>query len=247
MREPQVIGHLSVDFMTPEIFLDLTRTWLKENAFHHVVTVNPEMVVQAERDTDFRRAVAQAEVRVPDGAGLFWAQAYLASAQPLWVSLIRFIGRGVPRVTGVDAVQTLTRLCADTGQQVLLVGGTDQQREGARLKLEKDFPGVVATSLRDRPAVVFVALGAPKQTLWIEAQRAALTQAGVKIAIGVGGALAMLAGETPRAPRLFRRLNLEWAWRLLLEPQRGGRMWRATVTFPLLIKRQKHVFAQARH
>ncbi|MEK7534872.1 MAG: WecB/TagA/CpsF family glycosyltransferase, partial [Patescibacteria group bacterium] len=48
-----------------------------------------------------------------------------------------------------------------------------------------------------------------------------------------GGTFDMLAGVTPRAPYLLRALRLEWLWRLLLQPTRIGRIWRAVVIFPM--------------
>jgi N-acetylglucosaminyldiphosphoundecaprenol N-acetyl-beta-D-mannosaminyltransferase len=82
-----------------------------------------------------------------------------------------------------------------------------------------------------------VAYGAPKQTIWIEQQRGTLSS--VRIAVGVGGAFAMLSENLPRAPRLLRQANLEWLWRLYLEPGRLPRIVQATVQFPLRMHQQK--------
>lgn len=47
---------------------------------------------------------------------------------------------------------------------------------------------------------------------------------GARLAIGLGGALDVFAGRVDRAPELWRRLGMEWAYRLAKEPQRAGRM-----------------------
>jgi N-acetylglucosaminyldiphosphoundecaprenol N-acetyl-beta-D-mannosaminyltransferase len=75
---------------------------------------------------------------------------------------------------------------------------------------------------------VLVGYGAPAQVLWIERNRAALDDAGVRIAIGVGGALDYLAGTVRRAPEPVRALGLEWAYRLVREPWR----WRRQLALP---------------
>ena len=136
-----------------------------------------------------------------------------------------------------------------------LLGGTRHQREYARRYLVRQHPGltihispdhafdssgpkaVLEDIVQKKPDILCVAYGAPKQSLWI-AQRCP-TLPSVKIAIGVGGALAILSEEKPRAPRFLRRHNMEWLWRLLLEPARARRIWRAVVEFPALVYRQK--------
>jgi N-acetylglucosaminyldiphosphoundecaprenol N-acetyl-beta-D-mannosaminyltransferase len=80
------------------------------------------------------------------------------------------------------------------------------------------------------PAIVLVGLGSPKQERWIAEHAARLPSA--RIVIGIGGAFDMWAGRLRRAPTGLRRLGLEWAWRLALEPRRLPRIVRATVVFP---------------
>ena len=69
--------------------------------------------------------------------------------------------------------------------------------------------------------VVFVCLGAPKQEKWI-ARFGLLT--GAKMAIGLGGALDVFAGNVERAPEKWQKMGMEWAYRLSREPKRFGRM-----------------------
>ncbi|MFH1354291.1 MAG: WecB/TagA/CpsF family glycosyltransferase [bacterium] len=226
-----------------EDFFELCKRWLKSNKFNHVVTLNPEMIMLAERDNIFRSAVRAAEIRVPDGAGLVWARWYLRSGYwPLLPSLLTFLWQKVERVTGVDAVMILSRLCQRMGKSIYLLGGTSQQRQETANKLKRRFPELAVTagsqSVKEfQPAVLLVAYGAPKQTVWIEEQRKNLPS--VRIAMGVGGAFAMISEDLPRAPRWLRTLNIEWLWRLYLEPGRWPRIWQATVRFPLLMRKQK--------
>lgn len=251
-----VLGRVTCDFLTRQAFWTLVEKWLNSNHFHHVVTLNPEMVVQAETDTQFREAVQKATLRIPDGAGLVWAQWYIRSEfWALLPSLFAFSFRHVERIQGVEAVEQVARLCVERKLSLYLLGGTAAQVNGTAEKLRAQFPGIaIATSpdhafdlggppeiIRDiqekKPAVLLAAYGAPKQTVWIERHRQDFPS--VKAAIGVGGAFAILSEERPRAPRFLRRLNMEWLWRLLLEPTRFPRIWRAVVTFPSLVRRQK--------
>jgi N-acetylglucosaminyldiphosphoundecaprenol N-acetyl-beta-D-mannosaminyltransferase len=80
---------------------------------------------------------------------------------------------------------------------------------------------------------VAVAYGAVGQVTWIARNRAALGEAGVRIAVGVGGAFDFLAGTAPRAPELLRRVGLEWLYRLVREPWR----WRRQLVLPVFALR----------
>ena len=256
MSERVVLGQVPCDFMDQREFVGLGRAWLASNAFHHVVTLNPEMVMLADRDAAFREAVLKADTRVPDGAGLVWARWYLRSAfWPLWPSLFAFLFQAAERITGVDLVMTLGRLCHEAGASLYLLGGKEDDRQHTAQRLTSAFPrlsvfhspqhtfaetgpaDIVADIQARRPAVLLAAYGAPRQTVWIERQRGTLPS--VRIAVGVGGAFAMLSENLPRAPHFLRRANLEWLWRLYLEPGRLPRIVQATIQFPLRMHQQK--------
>lgn len=240
------LGSVACDFLTRLAFWTLVEKWLNSNHFHHVVTLNPEMVVQAETDLQFRQAVAGATLRIPDGSGLVWAQWYIRSEfWALLPSLFAFSFRHVERIPGVEVVYMLASACAERGLPLYLLGATTKQIEGTTKRLQKKFPNLTIFASdsdsqdiqRRQPAVLLVAYGAPKQTIWIEQHRQDFPS--VRVAVGVGGAFAILSEERPRAPRWMRRLNIEWLWRLALEPARFPRIWRAVVEFPRLVTRQK--------
>lgn len=253
------LGSVTCDFMRFETFAQLCTTWLTQPAhakIHHIVTLNPEMVMLAEEDEQFRTAINAADLRVPDGSGLIWAQWYIRSQfWSLISSLIAFSFRQVERITGVDTVWLLARLCARHGFPLYLVGGTQKQVQRTAQLLQHRLPklnvnvshdhtfdsGGPQSLLNDiqakKPAVLLVAYGAKKQIPWIERHRSQLSS--VRIAVGVGGAFAILSEDTPRSPRLLQQLNLEWLWRLVLEPARLPRIWQATIKFPMMVARQK--------
>lgn len=89
---------------------------------------------------------------------------------------------------------------------------------------EEKLIGQVVRQLR--PKLVFVAFGAPKQEFWIEQNKQMLARAGVKLVMAVGGTFDILTGALPRAPQLFRRMGLEWLWRLIQQPWRIKRQLR---------------------
>ena len=66
---------------------------------------------------------------------------------------------------------------------------------------------------------MLVALGAPRQERWVQAN---IAKAKANVGIGVGGAFDIICGDMPRAPQLMRNYGFEWLYRLTQEPKRLG-------------------------
>lgn len=192
-----------------------------------VVTVNLDFVSIARRDPEFRSTVNGASLAVADGMPLVW--------------LSRLQGRPLPeRITGGDLVEACCRRAAAAGQGIFLLGASPTTGLLAARRLQERFPGLRVEGYsppfgefspeEDRRIVelinasgatyLFVAFGAPRQDLWIQAHR---EQLDVSVAIGVGCVLDVLAGAVSRAPIWMQRNGLEWLFRLIQEP---GRLWR---------------------
>jgi N-acetylglucosaminyldiphosphoundecaprenol N-acetyl-beta-D-mannosaminyltransferase len=87
------------------------------------------------------------------------------------------------------------------------------------------------------PHVVWVALGAPKQELWMADHAAALASS---LLVGVGAAFDFHAGLKPRAPHWMQERGLEWLHRLATEPRRLGWRYLSTNTlFALAVLRHE--------
>ena len=193
-----------------------------------VVPVNPEVLVIAERDPALAAVLKVAALNLVDGAGLAWL-------------LSRFAGRKVERLPGVELVELLARESARTGLRLGFVGGRPGSAERARAALLAKHPGgdiwlgppiaVPEHPCRDseyaavvRKAgvdVLLVALGAPKQELWLAEN---LGACGARAGVAVGGSFEILGGLVPRAPLWMRRSNLEWLYRTWREPSRLPRL-----------------------
>ncbi len=215
-----------VDDVTMDETLALFTSWIQEGTPHQVVTVNPEFVMAAQQDTLFRVTLDEADLAVPDGAGLLWASRVLQ--KPLR-----------ERVAGSDVVPRLAELSARDGYRLYLLGAAPRVAERAASVLASQHSGVVivgtyagspapeeedAIVARVRaasPDILLVAYGAPKQDLWI---RRNLSRLATPVCMGVGGAFDFVAGVTRRAPMWMRRAGLEWLHRLIHEPWRWRRM-----------------------
>jgi N-acetylglucosaminyldiphosphoundecaprenol N-acetyl-beta-D-mannosaminyltransferase len=138
-------------------------------------------------------------------------------------------------VAGIDLIDPLCAAFAREGIPIYLLGAKGDTAERAANALRAAHPALIVAGARDGyfsesqsdeiatavrasgARVLFTGLGSPRQELWVADH---LAQTGCSVGIGVGGSFDVLAGNVRRAPALFRRMNLEWLYRLLLEPAR---------------------------
>lgn len=215
---------VQIDRMTLDEAVDAGRTLLDGPGFHYVVTPNPEFVLAAKKDREFRRVLNGADLALPDGIGVVYAAKVLGT--PL-----------KERVPGVDFAQRLMALIAGNGKKLFLLGAKPGVAEKAADNLRKEYPGLdicgvhngyfqedgpVVEAIRASGAdIVFVCLGAPKQELWMSKFG---PETGARLMIGLGGCLDVFAGNVQRAPEKWQKAGLEWLYRLFKEPSRIGRM-----------------------
>jgi N-acetylglucosaminyldiphosphoundecaprenol N-acetyl-beta-D-mannosaminyltransferase len=215
-----------VHLVTPEETMRRLEEFVEDGRPHHVVTVNPEFIMAAQKNAEFYRVLNAAHLALPDGIGVVWA--------------CRLMGYPLTeRVTGVDTVQAVARLAARRRWRLFLLGAAPGIAEQAAAVLQRANPGLqIAGTYAGSPApaeedhivemvraaaphFLFVAYGAPQQDLWIARNLARL---GVPVAMGVGGTFDFLAGKARRAPAWMQRAGLEWLYRLMQEPRRWRRM-----------------------
>lgn len=199
--------------------------FLREPGLHQIATVNPEFVVIAQTNAEFRRVLNATALNVPDGVGLMWASRRLGT--PLR-----------ERVTGQEMVNRIAALAAERGDRVFFLGAREGIAERAtavlrsrysRLEIAGCYAGspaseeesdIVARVNAANTQILLVAYGPPKQELWIARNAARLN---ATVAMGVGGTFDTLAGIVPRAPQWIRNAGFEWTYRLLREPRRFRR------------------------
>jgi N-acetylglucosaminyldiphosphoundecaprenol N-acetyl-beta-D-mannosaminyltransferase len=201
--------------------------FMAEPRLHQICTVNPEFIMRAQDDDAFATILRQADLCIPDGNGVLYAARRLG--QPL-----------AERVPGSELVYHVAAACAANGWRLFLLGAAPGVAQQAAAIFASRSPELIVagtaagspdsaenerlvTLINDsRADVLFVAYGAPKQDKWIARNRTALTT--VRVAIGVGGSLDFVTGQSKRAPRWVQRIHLEWLHRLVLEPWRWRRM-----------------------
>ena len=221
-------GRLWVDALTFAETLVSVRALVKAGAGGTIFTPNVDHLIIAEDEAAFRRAYRRVSLSLADGVPLVWASRLLRPPLPA-------------KLSGSDMLVPLARLAAAEGWGVYLLGGMPgaARATAARLRAEHEVRvvGVDDTGLTldmrsaanraaiariraARPALLFVALGSPKQELWIADAKADL---GPVVSMGVGASFDFIAGLSKRAPGWISRMGLEWVYRLLQDPRR---LWR---------------------
>lgn len=245
MNKDNILG-VSITTSSEDGVLEYITIRLKNNIKKlFIVTPNPEMIVFAGRNFEFKSTLNKADIALPDGMGVVWAS--------------KLLGKGVKgRIAGVDMVFKICHMLSQRGLTAGFLGGKDGVAEKTVECLVKRYPklrvafvgrepsedwynqidrhgttqnvtrknaevdSVVQRNIPRGSAIdfLFVAYGFPKQEKWIWEN---LDRIPVKAAMGVGGAFDYISGKVPRAPKLIRDFGLEWLYRLIIEPWRWRR------------------------
>lgn len=221
---------LGVSFhnLLPDAACDLAFSFFESSTACTVFTPNPEMVMLARKDTDFKKILDSGDLVIPDGIGVVYAS--------------RLTKNKIPRrVAGIDLLTNLFERMGKNGNSVYFLGSAEGVAEAAAIKMKEQFPSlkivgtshgyfadedsapIIAKINEAKPDMLVVGLGFPRQEKWIFRHKHQLC---AKILWGAGGSLDVLSGKIPRAPKIFQKLGIEWLFRLLRQPRR---IWRQRV------------------
>lgn len=241
-----------VDALTKSQVLDFIFSITEKQL--HIITVNPEMVLAAQNDTEFMKILNTSTINTADGTGLLWAantqnDSRLISLLKLFKLLFKKPNTPLPElIKGSDLMLNITERAAKNGTKIFLLGARPGVAEQTKLQLEKKYSDITIVGthsgspspyeeekIKDlinetNPNILFVAYGAPAQEKWIARNLHKMPT--IKVAIGVGGTFDYISGTIKRAPLFLQNLGLEWLYRLIKEPKRWKRIWNAVVIFP---------------
>jgi len=203
----------------------LLRDMLDNKECGYVVTPNAEFLYAAlkQKDGKFKSTLNSAVLACCDGVGVYYASKILGC---------KLKGR----VPGIELAENL--MAKTQGEySFFFLGSRPGIAEKAEEKLKEKYPklnvcgtndgyfkkdeAVVEKIKQSKADVVFVCLGYPKSEYWMEEN---IAKTGCTLMLSLGGSLDGYAGEIKRAPKFFRKLGLEWLYRLIKQPSRIGRM-----------------------
>ncbi|QSS99807.1 MULTISPECIES: WecB/TagA/CpsF family glycosyltransferase [Pontibacillus] len=222
MKNEQYMG-VEVSPLSYDEITDQLKTRVQAGEQSTIIAVNPEKIMKAQEDATLRDLINGSTFQIPDGVGVLLASRLKG-------------GQVRSRVTGVDMMDHLLKLSADQGYRVFFYGAKEEVVSKAIENIQAKYPAIQVAGydngyVQDQEAliekiqaskadVMFIALGSPKQELWIRENKDRLP---VKVFQGVGGSFDVFAGHVKRAPAPFRKVGMEWFYRLATDPKRFKR------------------------
>ena len=204
MKKEQYLGVNVITLNYDEIIEDIKKR-MEAGLTSTIIAVNPEKVITASKDEQIKTLINDATYQIPDGVGILMAS--------------RLKGGAIQsRVTGVDMMDRLLKFASDEGKKVFMYGAKEEVVATAKAKIEEKYPSIQITGYsngytKDQDElvrkinesgaeIIFVALGSPRQELWI---RDHMKDLNVKVYQGVGGSFDVFAGNVKTGTKLFSK------------------------------------------
>ena len=212
---------------------------------HQIVTPDTLAVLRARKDLEYHAILKSADLVTPDGAGILWAATTLNHPLPERVTGIDIIHNicrlaakkgysiyllgSYPGVAG-EAALNLTRKypgikIAGTHHGYFGCEGRENSENSENVKngnndKSKEEEMIIAEIKENKPDILLVGMGVPKQEKWINKNLKSLN---IPVCMGVGGSFDVLSGRIPRAPLWMQRHGMEWIYRSIKQPNRAFR------------------------
>jgi len=239
MRNTTEILGIPIDIIGYGEALDKLERFMREGGYHLVVTPNPEMIMMAQKDARIKEILCSAALSAPDGIGVVLAS--------------RFTDNPIrERVTGCDLMPDLLGRMSLSGRSAYFLGGRPGVAGQAKLKMESRFPGLkiigahhgyltpeddkllVGDLGEKKPDLLMLGLSMSLALNWANDHR----DLNIPVVACIGGTLDILSGTVNRAPEIFRKMGLEWLYRLISQPRRAVRMLQLPL-FAALVLRER--------
>ena len=207
----------------------------QKRAGAYVCVANVHMTVEAFRNSDFGDVLQEADLAILDGMPLCWAYQLIHGFKP-------------DRIAGKHLMHALLLEAAQNNMSVFFYGSSPEKLNTTEAYLTQHYPGLMIAGMISPPfralsfeenmayaseinasgaSLVFVALGCPKQEIWMHNMKAHIHA----MMVGVGGAMEVLTGQQKRPPLWIENIGMEWFFRLCLEPRRLFKRYLYTNTY----------------
>lgn len=193
----------------------------------NIISGNPEILYRGTNDEVLYKFYTDSRsIIIPDGVGTVLASKIAKNPVK-------------ERIAGIEVMDEIIKNCEKEGKGIYLVGAKQVVLKECIINLIFKYPnlkilgsndgyfdldncdGLIKDIQEKKPYALFVAMGCPRQELFISKYMDRLP---CNIFMGVGGSFDVFAGKVSRAPKWMRNLGLEWLHRVLKEPQRIGRL-----------------------
>lgn len=219
MQQTQLLG-VPVTITDTQEIIENVKKAIDTNEKFLIIAINPKKVIFAKENPNFMEIIKDAQCLIPDG-----------------VAVVKACKEKINRITGIDTMDKICEQSSNFGGRIFLYGAKKEIVNMTKENLIKKYPEINIVGICDgyekddmkivesinkaNANIVFVAKGSPIQEEWMHKWK---NKINAPILMGVGGSFDVISGKIARAPKIFRRLGLEWMYRMLREPKRLKQM-----------------------
>jgi N-acetylglucosaminyldiphosphoundecaprenol N-acetyl-beta-D-mannosaminyltransferase len=208
----------------------------------HIVSGNPEVLLNGlQNNVLLDNLTSRNSIIIPDGIST--------------VICSKIVGKPVKeKIAGVELMERIVKKCEKENQGIYLLGATKETVDMCNINLRTKYRKLDILGSHDgyfeidnceeilkeienvNPKVLFVAMGCPRQEIFIAKYMDRLP---CRVFMGVGGSFDIIAGNLKRAPKWMINLGLEWLYRVAKEPFRIKRL-SSIPKFILMVMKDKY-------
>ena len=220
------IFDIHFDNLKMKEILSLIQSSIETNIKRRIYFVNADCLNKTFENKEYKDVLKNADIILPDGSGINMACNILK--KPL-----------IENLNGTDMLPLICNISSSNNYRIFLLGAKEGVANKMKEELEEKYPNIKIVGTHHgflenneselevlekinalKTDILFVAMGAPSQELFIEKHKDIIN---AKITLGVGGLFDFYSTNIKRAPLYIRELGFEWIYRMIQEPKR---MWR---------------------
>lgn len=224
MKKKATVLNCPIDLYNADEAIKEVREALKEKRNFHVVTINPEMIMNAQKNKPFFEIINNSDMNIIDSVGVKLA--------------LKIKGINQNQIRGVDFARLLVKEAAKNNLKIAFLGAKEEVIKKTCENFLKKYPSlnivysrngyfnnddeIIEEIKQKTPDIVLVGLGSPRQEEFIVKLKKELQGATM---VGVGGSFDVFSGLVKESPKIYQKMGLEWLYRTILQPERFKRIF----------------------
>lgn len=225
--------YLSISNDEYKKILETVQKSLRKKEKRFIITANAEIFMAANNNQDIDKILTSKDnIVIADGVSI------IKTAKYFGINLNN-------KIAGIDLCKDLLEYSISKKLSIYIYGCHEEVLAKLKMKYPKanfialkngydyDEIEIKKEILKLKPDLIFVALGVPRQELFINSL---INEASKGVFIGVGGSIDVISGTKKRAPKFYRKHNLEWLYRIIKEPRRLKRFFNNNVKLLFVAK-----------